>query len=55
MVDRLGDETEYALIILHQMREEATANPQLFDPQALERIEEAIALLQSGRQAVKAA
>ncbi len=55
MVDRLSEDTEYVLIILHQMRQEATANPQLFDPRALERIEEAIALLQSGRQEVKAA
>jgi hypothetical protein len=55
MVDRLSDETEYVLILLHQMRQEATANPQLFDRRALERIEETIALLQSGRVEVKAA
>ena len=55
MVDRLSDETEYVLIVLHQMRQEATANPQLFDRRALERIEEAIAFLQSGRVEVKAA
>jgi len=55
MVDRLSDETEYVLIVLHQMRQEATADPQLFDRRALERIEEAIAFLQSGRVEVKAA
>lgn len=55
MVDRPSDETEYVLILLHQMRQEATANPQLFDSRALEWIEATIALLQSGRQEVKSA
>ena len=55
MVDRPSDETEYALIILHEMRREATANPGLFDARALEWIEETIAFLQSGSQGVKAA
>jgi len=45
-MDRLADETEYALIILHQMREEMTAQPELCDPKRLKRINEAIALIQ---------
>jgi len=55
MMDRLSDETEYALIILHEMRRQATANPQLYDAQALAWIEETIALLQSGSQGIKVA
>ena len=54
-MDRLSNETEYVLIVLHQMRQEAAANPQLFDPWTLEWIEATIALLQSGRQEVKTA
>lgn len=45
-MDRLADETEYVLIILHQMRAEVIARPQLFDPDALKRINEAIALIE---------
>lgn len=53
-MDRLGDETEYVLIVLQQMREEATAHPESLDPHALKRIDEAIALIQGHRE-VKAA
>ncbi len=45
-MDRLTDETEYVLIILHEMRDRVIAEPQLFDPLALERIDGAIALIQ---------
>jgi hypothetical protein len=53
-MDRLSDETEYVFIILHQMQAEVIANPQLFDPNALKRIDEAIGLLK-GYEQVKAA
>ena len=46
MMDRFGDETEYVLIILHQMRAEVIARPELFDPDALKRINEAITLIE---------
>jgi len=36
------DEAEYVLAALYKMREEVSANPELFDPDARERIEEAI-------------
>ncbi len=53
-MDRLSDETEYVLIILHQMRAEVVAHPQYFDPLALKHIDEAIALIQ-GRKDVNVA
>jgi len=49
-MDRLADETEYALIMLHQMREEMTAHPKLFDPHALRQINEAIARIEVRRE-----
>ncbi len=53
-MDRLSDETEYVLIILHEMRAEVVAHPQYFDPLALKHIDEAIALIQ-GRKDVNVA
>jgi len=49
-MDRPADETEYALIILHQMREELTAQPELCDPKLLKRINEAIILIETRRE-----
>jgi hypothetical protein len=54
-MDRITEETDYVLAILQRMREEVNANPQLFDPDALERIDEAIACMEGARQHVKAA
>lgn len=45
-MERLPDEAEYVLIVLHQMRSEVIANPRFFDPYELERIDEAIAQIQ---------
>jgi hypothetical protein len=36
-VDRRTDEAEYVIAVLHRMREEVIANPELFDPDAQER------------------
>ena len=36
------DEAEYVLAALYRMRDEVSANPILFDPDAQERIDEAI-------------
>ena len=49
-MNRLADETEYVLVILHQMRAEVIARPQLFDPDALKRIDEAISLIENGKE-----
>ena len=40
------DETEYVLALLYRMRDQVSANPELFDPGAHERIDEAIARIQ---------
>jgi hypothetical protein len=44
-VERLSDEAEYVLIVLHQMRSEVIAKPRFFDPLVLKQIDEAIAQL----------
>ncbi len=41
-MERLVDETEYVLAVLHRMRTEVSANPNLFDGDAQQRIDEAI-------------
>jgi hypothetical protein len=40
---RLVDDVDYVLSVLHRMKDEVSANPNLFEPHALERIKEAIA------------
>jgi hypothetical protein len=42
-VERLPDEAEYVLIVLHQMRSEVIANSRFFDSYVLKQIDEAIA------------
>lgn len=42
-MQRVVDEAEYVLTVLHRMRTEACCNPELYDPDAQERIDEAIA------------
>jgi hypothetical protein len=54
-VDSLTDEAEYVLAVLYRMREEVIANPQLFEPDAQERIDKAIAFIEQVRHTVKAA
>lgn len=53
-MDRLTDEMEYVLMILYEMRTEVIARPQLFDPDALKRIDDAIRRIEVEKQ-VKAA
>jgi hypothetical protein len=43
VMQRVVDESEYVLRILQRMRDEASANPELYDPDARQRIDEAIA------------
>lgn len=45
-MERVAEERQYVLMILHNMREEVVANPDSFDANALARIHETIALLQ---------
>jgi hypothetical protein len=42
-MQRLVDEAEYVLAVLRRMRNEVSANPKLFDPDAQQRIDDAIA------------
>lgn len=46
LVQRVIDEAGYVLAVLYRMRDEVYANPNLFDPDAQERIDKAIARLQ---------
>lgn len=56
-MQRLVDESEYVLGILRRMRNEVSAKPKLFDPDAQKRIDEAIAgiedLLRSTRSGLE--
>ena len=42
IMERAMDEAEYVLAALYRMRDEVSANPSLFNPEAQERIDEAI-------------
>jgi hypothetical protein len=54
-MDRKTNEALYVLDILHRTRQAVTANPRWFDPDALERIDKAIASLEGARPELKAA
>jgi hypothetical protein len=64
-MQRVVDEAEYVLAALHRMRDAVSADPTLFDPDAQQRIDEAIVRIQglirstqlqlNGEQKVKAA
>jgi hypothetical protein len=54
-MDRVTDEAEYVLEVLHRMRQEMNAHPQWFEPDAVERIDKAITSLQDITIEVKAA
>jgi len=45
-MERLVEEAKYVLAVLYRMRDEVSANPKLFDPEAQERIDEAIVRIQ---------
>jgi len=45
-MQRIVDEAEYVLAALYKMREQVSANRESFDPDAQERIEEAIVRIQ---------
>ncbi len=50
------EEAEYVLAILRRMREEAATHPDLFEPDAQERIDKALAIVERVmRQPAKAA
>jgi hypothetical protein len=54
-MDRLTNEAVYVLENLYRMRQEVIAHPGLFEPDALERIDKAIASIQDVALEVKAA
>jgi hypothetical protein len=54
-MDRLTNEAQYVLENLRRAREEVAAHPELFDTDALERIEKAISSVQEVRLEAKAA
>ena len=41
-MERMVEEAKYVLAVLHRMRDEVATDPKLFDPDAQERIDEAI-------------
>ncbi len=45
-MERLIDESEYVLAVLYRTREQVYANPNMFAPDAQERINEAITRIQ---------
>jgi len=46
MMERVADEAQYVLAVLYRMRDEVSADPKLFEPDAQERIREAIVRMQ---------
>lgn len=46
-MQRVVDEARYVLAVLHRMREEISANPELYDPDAQKRIDEATARVEN--------
>ena len=52
-MERVVDEAQYVLTVLCQMRDEVLADPELFDPDAQERIDEAIARIQTGLRSTR--
>jgi hypothetical protein len=46
-MERTVDEAEYVLAVLQRMRGTVSANPELFDPNAQTRIDEAIICIQN--------
>ena len=53
MEEQTVQESEYVLAVLCRMRDKVSANPQLFDPDALERLAEAIARADSGLRSIR--
>lgn len=54
-MQRVVEEAEYVLAILRRMREEVAARPELFDPDARERIDKAIVSIENVAQVARAA
>ena len=53
-MDRRIDEKDYALRNLYRARQEVIANPAWFEPDALQRIDKAIASIEEARLAAAA-
>jgi hypothetical protein len=53
-MERVVDEAQYVLTVLYRMRDEVRkTRPELFDPDAQERIGEAIARIQTGLRSTR--
>jgi hypothetical protein len=48
VMQRVLDEAQYVLGVLNRMRDQASENPELYDPDASRRIDEAIARVEDG-------
>jgi hypothetical protein len=52
-MERTMEEAEYVLAVLHQMRGEVSTSPELFDPDAQERIDEAVVYVQDVLRSIR--
>jgi hypothetical protein len=52
-MERTIEEAEYVLAVLHQMRGEVSTNPELFDSDAQERIDEAVVYMQDVLRSIR--
>ena len=52
-MERTIEEAEDVLAVLHQMRCEVSTNPEMFDPDAQERIDEAVFYVQDVLRAIR--
>jgi hypothetical protein len=53
MEEQTVQESEYVLAVLCQMRDKMSANPNLFEPDAQERLAEAIARVDNGLRSIR--
>lgn len=54
MKTRVADEATYVLAVLYRMRDQVAAHPEMFGPDALQFIDEAIARTETVAQNLKA-
>lgn len=52
-MQRVVDESKYVLLVLRRMRVKISANPELFDPDAQDRIDEAIVRMENLLRSVR--
>jgi len=52
-MQRLVDESEYVLAVLHRMRDRVSADPESFDPGAGERIDQTITRVENALRSAR--